>query len=215
MVRKVLLLAVVLLAAASSAFASDNLLLNPNFDDGGLAYWKVKGVEDGTNVKLNDNKYFSAVNSVKFWADTNPGQVTLTLKQDFWGFVPNAAYIASAYFYSKGDDKLRDGAKAWVALKWYDIDNNLLASEKSDKLKGKSADGDWELFQAQGTAPKDAAYGRIVLKMKDPGNIGDGKRLVLFDNASVKAVPEPISSSLFIAGGAVLVIGMFRKKKKG
>lgn len=210
------LLAALVLTCGGQAFA-DNLLTNPGFDTGSLSPW-LEVSPGSTDVMITTGQYLSPDYSAKFQGSNSGLSYTVSLNQGFFSVSPDTTYYASAYLQSLSDSEpLRNGANAYVFLEWYNKVAGVyvpIGSMSSDKLT--SGNDNWELFEISGTSPSLAEYASLSLVMYSPKLSGTA-RSVYFDNAWVgttSAVPEPVSTILFITGGSVLLARRMRRVKK-
>lgn len=208
-----LLLGFILLPHSSFA-ADDNLLQNPGFDSW---YWKShwretsRGFTDVGVTQFSSN-VSSSPNAARFWAHNFIFDRTITLSQKFSDITSGWSYTASALIKNNsGSSALRNGAYAYVALEWYDSSNNKIGTTSLSDLLTAANDA-WERFSVTSIAPEDAVYGKILLGMYSPAMcLWSSPIITYFDNASVTVTPEPVSSVLFLAGGAALFL---RKRRK-
>ncbi len=213
--KKIILLALtIMLCSAVSSFASDNFLTNAGFEDPiSNPPWEEKREVTGTAqidrvIGGMDSDY-----SAKLWASDNNPSTILNLRQ-YFSVTPGDTYYGSAYLKSISSEPVTDLYKAWVEIVWTDAlhQGGLPGNALSPYLKAPN--NDWQFFQASGVAPEGAVYAWLSLKLEAPVNSGT-MHAVYFDNAwaGTTAAPEPISSALFLIGGATLAIRRYAKKR--
>jgi len=218
----IVLAAMFLILLPAVVFSYDNLLNNPSFSDGitGWSLWSTVDEEDVTVAQsgLGEIFYNTPPYSLEVWSDAYWDYATAGAWQNF-SVSPSqsSTYYASSFLRSFSDEALRDGAEAWLALKWYDS-NGAQLGDAITSPHLVSFNDEWQSFQVSGESPLEAVEGRIELRMYDPGMSGS-LRSVYFDDVRVgleqpTTVPEPVSTLLFISGGATLITRRFSRKNK-
>lgn len=211
-----LLLAGFILLTQSSFAAEDNLLENPAFDAGFLS-WKTHWTESSPGlsdvwITWEDSNVSSSPYAAAFYASNAVSSKNVTLSQLF-NATSGFTYTASALLKNNsGCLALRDGAYAYVALEWYSSSNSQIGTTSFSDLLTAANDA-WEEFSVTSIAPEDTAYGKILLGMYVSKQclFSSSAMATYFDNASVTVTPEPVSSVLFLAGGAALFLRRRRK----
>ncbi len=209
---KYLIFIVGIILTCGTAHADSNLIKNPGFDFKDWDQYWTESSPGATDVRKSASEYFSSPNSALF-EDSNPKiERTATLFQNF-AASSGLSYIAGAYIKSLSDGfSIRDGAYAYVGLGWYGHSGNNIGDMKlSDYLTG--ANNAWSWFSLNDVAPVGTTFGRIYLNLYSPGLTGH-KRTAYFDNASVAVVPEPISTILFLTGGALVGGRLLLRRRK-
>ncbi len=214
--KKIILLALAIMVCPTiPLFASDNLLTNAGFEDP-LAYppWEEKKEMPGAQI----DRVAGGMNSdysAKLCSDGNTSLATLNFRQ-YFSVTPGETYYGGAYLKSISSEPLTNSFNAWVQIVWT---NDKLEGGKPGFINAlspalKSANNDWQYFQASGVAPTGAVYAWLSLRLDAPTNTPGTMHAVYFDNAwAGTTAPEPISSALFLIGGATLAIRRYAKKR--
>ncbi len=226
------LLGILFLLPAGTA-AADIFLANPGFDEDSDPYTKPPtGWQFSAGipawVTIGSNNYLSLgvpqynnspFTSAKIGIHNSYEYKEAYLWQSFLA-TPFTQYEASAYlksitgippafeYLTKGF-ALRQGAKAWGSLRWFDGSDNSLDTEDSAFLDGIS--NSWQQFSVTDEAPANTAYGAVLLRVSSPPMYGY-TRVAYFDDVSVRVTPEPASIFLFGIGGAGMAL--IKRKRK-
>ena len=205
---------VVSLLFAVPVFAAGNEVKNAGFSSGNLNHWHEVSPAL-TDVSIATSQYLSPNYSAKFTAWNFVKDRQLSLSQGF-SVTPDTIYRFGARLLNLSSfESLRNGAAAWVSLVCYTNANDKVELGSVNTKELTAPNDDWQRFIAFGEAPKGASYAELYLNMYSPKMFGDS-RTVYFDNAyfGAKAAPEPVSSALFLLGGAALAVRQYRNKKR-
>lgn len=194
------LLAVLFVAlAAAPVFADEtNMVYNPGFQMA-LNGWSVWGSawlapegQDSTNAA------YSWIGSGG-WQDITITDPLKTLKISGWlADMSETLYL----------DPLDTTAYVAFRLEFKDAGGTILNKWESDKLYGNGSGLGWTQLSGYATPGADVVKATLVWETQGSGH-GTGR----FDNFSVTAVPEPVSTALFLLGGATLAVKRLRRKK--
>jgi hypothetical protein len=188
-----------------------NLIVNGSFDEN-LSSWKksgrLAGKADATWVPNGDEEIGAAI----LWFSksyTATAKRTVNLYQDF-AATAGSEYLGSAYLKAVTGMSVDENYKAYIDIIWFDSADQRVGSKVTSAYLTAPND-DWGLFSITGVAPEGAVTGRLGLKFDAPIGSNTIYREVSFDNASIVLTPEPLSSALFLLGGAAIAIS--RRKR--
>ena len=189
------------LVLALSVSAQANLLTNGGFEDGdtgqvgsvlipGWYSWGSNGWHNDDAGAVIDTK------GMKFWWDG------VGLWQDF-AAVAGTTYVYSLQVIDASRDTTANNWDLQIEAEFYDASNTQLAAAAVGYFDSTLQPDDmWVGIGSSIAAPDGTTYGRIVIRSLDWQN-GIGGSLY-FDNASVTAVPEPVTLALLGLGGLFL-----------
>lgn len=198
--KKLLLSALLIGSLSVSGYA--NLLSNGSFEGGtGIAdvpSWINWGSSGALDATAHDG-----TQSIKTWFNDTGWY------QDF-SATAGEEFDASLYAYTASGDKYGWDAENLTyfhfKLEWFDGGSKLSEDGSSTFTPDNAADT-WTELTLNATAPANTDSGRFTVTME---GAGAGAGSVLFDSASVTAVPEPVSAGLL--GLGLAFIYMLRKK---
>ncbi|MDD2236104.1 MAG: PEP-CTERM sorting domain-containing protein [Kiritimatiellae bacterium] len=160
--------------------------------------WGTDGALDGTAHE--------GTQSIKMWFNSTG------FYQDF-AVTAGESVNGSLYCYTASGDKygwdVGNATYAAFKLEWFNSsEDNLGGAIYSTHFTPDNAADTWtELTVNNAVAPAGTAHGRMVFSIE---GAGPGAGSVLFDSASVTAVPEP--GTLALMGLSMLGLLVFRKK---
>ncbi len=181
--------------AAAPVFADEaNMVYNPGFEMA-LNGWGTggSGVWLGADGQASANAAYAWIGGYG-WQD-----ITIT--------DPLQALKISGWVSDSSDDKLGTGGYVSFRLEFKDDDGNILNEWDSDKIYGTGLGLSWTELSGIATPGSGVAKATLVWETQGSGN-GTGK----FDNFSVSAVPEPVSTAFFLLGGVTLLARRLRRK---
>ena len=168
---------------------SQNILTNPSFEDS-LTGWNVYP-SDLTNrsIESTGNKVYGSDRTVtarsgskmlKTWGQYNGGANTTP---SYYEGTTEAGkvYNFSVYGMTHADDKLRNGAKAWIQIKFFDGSWAELAGGTSDTMSAASDTNKFHYLYTSATAPANSAMVQAVIVHSQDG--GDDHGAVYWDDA--------------------------------
>ena len=168
---------------------SQNILTNPSFEDS-LTGWNVYP-SDLTNrsIESTGNKVYGSDRTVtarsgskmlKTWGQYNGGANTTP---SYYEGTTEAGkvYNFSVYGMTHADDKLRNGAKAWIQIKFFDGSWAELAGGTSDTMSAASDTNKFHDLYTTATAPANSAMVQAVIVHSQDG--GDDHGAVYWDDA--------------------------------
>ena len=175
-------------AQLASAQQAPNLLADPGFEEWG-------GDPSSTNWVVFNNAQCAGITprtkswNVKMWGGFKNEENHSGIYQDVPA-VAGKSYVASAYLRQNSDDHLAGDTVAWMKLEYFDAARSklLVTFESPVKLDAKSPSKKY-IFISTGaaTAPKDAAWARVVVLLRQGADNGAGAALV--DDVSLREVP--------------------------
>jgi beta-glucanase (GH16 family) len=209
-------------APSNLTACADNLLVNPGFENGGLANWSVYGagfntllensaslpVHDGSNVFKVFGQFTGTDNYSGVYQDSavSPGQ---RLAGEGWALTPSGDVIA-------GDNS------AWLEVSFRDNANNILRLYRSAPISSNSPAGAWlklaitnELNPANYTgvgtvtnlvAPANSSVVRFQVVFRQPATATGA---VLFDDlklAAAEAAERPVRTSAILDGNQLNLV---------
>jgi len=168
---------------------SQNILTNPSFEDS-LTGWNIYPA-DKTNrsIESTGNKVYGSERTVtarsgtkmlKTWGQYNGGANTTPSYYD-GDTEAGKVYNFSVYGMTHADDKLRNNAKAWIQIKFFDSSWSELAGGTSDTMSAASDTNAWHYLYTNATAPANAAKVQAVIVHSQDG--GDDHGAVYWDDA--------------------------------
>ena len=165
-----------------------NLLSDPSFEqwagDPSSTNWSTFGNVASDTTSPRTKSYM-----VKIYGQFKNEKNFSGIYQD----VPATAgrsYVASAYLRQNSDDHLAGGNVAWVKIEYYDATRSkLLATfESPAKMDVKSPSKKYIFINTGSTvAPKDTAFARIVVLVRQEADNATGS--VLVDDVSLTMLP--------------------------
>tara|TARA_B100001996_G_scaffold181613_2_gene138759 strand:+ start:6492 stop:9278 length:2787 start_codon:yes stop_codon:yes gene_type:complete len=168
---------------------SQNILTNPSFEDS-LTGWNIYPA-DKTNrsIESTGNKVYGSERTVtarsgtkllKTWGQYNGGANTTPSYYE-GDTEAGKVYNFSVYGMTHADDKLRNNAKAWIQIKFFDSSWSELAGGTSDTMSAASDTNAWHYLYTNATAPANAAKVQAVIVHSQDG--GDDHGAVYWDDA--------------------------------
>ncbi len=224
--KLIVIFAALMLLASSNVYASlppQNLLDNGSFenwshnDSNGqdeFDSWTSSGEAARGKFNASTEEVLTGSYSAKGWAYNNTGVRNMFLRQQI-SVTGGQTYFFSTYINSSLMD---EGDSAWMQVRWFNAGGTAIGSwNLSSSLT--SANNSWQLFALDNMlAPDNAAYARIDLRFNALISTSGNLRNAYFDNTWAGTqqnpiAPEPISSSLFVLGGALIFAKKIRKNK--
>lgn len=150
---------------------SQNLLTNPSFEND-LDSWNIwptdltnRSIESTGNKVYNSERTVTARSGskmLKTWGQNNGADNTTPsyIESDA---VVGATYNFSVYGMTHADDKLKDKAKAWLQIKFFDSNWAEIPGGTSDTLDASSDTMKWYYLNTSATAPDNAAKVQAVI----------------------------------------------------
>ncbi len=135
--------------------------------------YRNKGFEEGSgtnfagwwrwgDMTLQNWFPLEGTNMLQMWGDSG-------IFMDFPA-VQGGRYTHSAYLRNNSDDPLRNGKQGYVAIEWYDEDENLLGTVESAHLTTNTPGNSWVLYKVDAVAPSNTIKGRRVVRITGPGD---------------------------------------------
>ena len=168
---------------------SQNILTNPSFEND-LDGWNIYP-SDLTNrsIESTGNKVYGSERTItarsgskmlKTWGQYNGGANTTP---SYYEGTTEAGkvYNFSVYGMTHADDKLRNGAKAWIQIKFFDGSWAELAGGTSDTMSAASDTNKFHYLYTSATAPANSAMVQAVIVHSQDG--GDDHGAVYWDDA--------------------------------
>jgi hypothetical protein len=181
--------------------SAENFILNNSFEEtlgsknpgafgdyDGIRYW-LRWLQQ--NSERSDLAAHSGKYSFKAWA--NGG-----IYQNFAAPIEKGkTYQIDCYMYTLSKDRLKGGSYGLVKLEWLNTNGAVIEdlTVKSPRFDSNMSPDTWHLISVQGSAPENAANGRIALEfISSPGGAG----AVFWDDAEVK-IPEGGATQLTVS----------------
>jgi hypothetical protein len=152
-------------------WATMNTDRNKGFEDSDTAVVKWEGTWGEVHVRNGWDWAYEGDNVVQMWGDAG-------IWEDF-DVVPFGRYTHSAMLRSNHDDPLCNGQRAYVALEWYDEQENLLGTNTSSYLMTNTPGDAWVEYRVDAIAPSNAYMARRIITIE-----GDGDGSVYVDGDS-------------------------------
>lgn len=193
------LLAVLFVAlAAAPVYADTNMLYNPGFETGNFSGWGTWNTAwVGGGGQNSSNAAYSWIGAGG-WQDITITDPLQPLKISGWVSDKGTGNYA---------DPLNANAYVWFRLEFKDAGGNLINEWDSDKIYGTGLGLSWTELSGITTPGAGVTKATFVWETQ-----GGGSGTGMFDNFNVSAVPEPVSTALFLLGGATLVARRLRRK---
>jgi len=192
--RNVLFAVLFVALAAAPVYADTNMVYNSGFEAGDFSGWGTWGTAwTGSESHSGDYAAYSWIGAGG-WQDIAITDPLQPLKISGW--------LADS-----AGDPLNNSAYVWFRLEFKDSSGSKLWQWESSKIYGTGTGLDWSEFSGIVTPGAGAAKVTLVWETQ-----GGGKGTGLFDDLKVSAVPEPISTALFLLGGATLAVRRLRRK---
>ncbi|MFA5499508.1 MAG: PEP-CTERM sorting domain-containing protein [Candidatus Omnitrophota bacterium] len=181
--------------AAAPIYADTNMVYNSGFEAGDFSGWGTWGTEwTGSGSHDGDYAAYSWIGAGG-WQDIAISDPLQPLKISGW--------LADS-----AQDPLNSGAYVSFRLEFKDSSDSKIWQWESDKVYGTGSGLSWTEISDFATPGAGAVKATLVWETQGSGN-GTGR----FDSFSVSAVPEPVSTALFLVGGATLAVRRLRRKK--
>jgi len=194
---RAILVAVLFVAlAAAPVFADTNMVNNPGFETNDFSGWGAfgSGTWVGSYGQAGNYAAYSWIGSGG-WQDIAITDPLKPLKVSGW--------VADSF-----DDRLNTDAYVWFRLEFKDSSGGVIGEWDSEKIYGTGMGLNWTELSGIATPGAGAVKATLVWETQGSGN-GTGK----FDSFNVSAVPEPVSTALFLIGGATLAMKRLRRNK--
>ena len=168
---------------------SQNILTNPSFEND-LDGWNIYP-SDLTNrsIEATGNKVYGSERTVtarsgskmlKTWGQYNGGANTTPSYYE-GDTEAGKVYNFSVYGMTHADDKLRNSAKAWIQIKFFDSSWGELAGGTSDTMSAASDTNSWHYLYTSATAPENSAKVQAVIVHSQ--DTGEDHGAVYWDDA--------------------------------
>ncbi|MDD5546098.1 MAG: PEP-CTERM sorting domain-containing protein [Candidatus Omnitrophica bacterium] len=211
---KKMVMAVLFLAlAAAPAYADTNALSNPGFETGSISGW-TSWTNYGHDYAYNINNWGhdGSSYSIHAWSWGEAG-TSGGAWQDFAITDPNQPLNVGGWIFQPSGDPLTGDVYAWLRIEFKNSSDTIVGTASSEHLQADDLISDDWMHSSTVLTP--SSYGSGIVKGTFVWEVkadGTGSGSAMFDDMHVSAVPEPVSSVLFLLGGATLAVRRLRRK---